>query len=163
MGRLLEYTNKTLHPPSPTGTYLNPGQVSPEADVGLLHVRGPRGEQVLPELLIKVTSVRHKGRGEEDVATDGGHLALESLTASVPAFPLVPKAAQEGFATLHLQSTRKGKNYNIRRGLKENEGETGFGWGCSERWDYIFIGFLRWGKKNSIANHHSTHNNKQHQ
>ena len=40
--------------------YLDPGQVWPEGYVSLLHMRGPRGEQGMTELLVKVTSVGHE-------------------------------------------------------------------------------------------------------
>lgn len=41
-------------------TYLYSGQVCSEGDVCLLHVRGPGGEQVVAELLVKVPSIRHE-------------------------------------------------------------------------------------------------------
>lgn len=40
--------------------YLDPGQVWPEGYVSLLHMRGPRREQGVTELLVKVTSVGHE-------------------------------------------------------------------------------------------------------
>ena len=84
-------------------TYLNSGEVWSEGDVGLLHVRGPWGEQGVTELLVKVTSVGHECWCKHDVTTDSAHLTLECLAASLPAFLLISKAAQKGLATLNLQ------------------------------------------------------------
>ncbi len=83
----------------------------------------PRGEQRLTERLhnhttvtthvlpinthlIKVSGICHEGRGEQYVTTDGGHLTLERLTASVPTFPLVSQTGQEGLTTVNLGDIR---------------------------------------------------------
>ena len=39
------------------GTYLNYGEVWSEGNASLLHVRGPRGEQGVMELLVKVPNI----------------------------------------------------------------------------------------------------------
>ena len=85
-----------------SSTYLHPSQVWSECNVGLLHVRGPRGEQVLTEVLVKVTSVGHECRGQHYVTTDGTHLTLECLTAGLPSLLLISQAGQESLATLNL-------------------------------------------------------------
>lgn len=73
--------------------YFNPGNVMPELDASLLQMAGPAVEEVLPHHLIKVTSVCHEGRREQDITQDGRHLHLEGLTTSLPAFSLNGQAA----------------------------------------------------------------------
>ena len=71
---------------------------------------GPAVEEVLPHHLIKVTSVRHEGRRQQDVSQDGRHLHLEGLTTSLPAFSLNGQTAQEGCATVNLEASRYGNS-----------------------------------------------------
>ena len=42
-------------------TYLYSCKIRSEGDVGLLHVRGPRREESMTELLVKVASIGHEG------------------------------------------------------------------------------------------------------
>lgn len=84
--------------------YLYSGQVVPVLDFGFHHVIGPGQEEGVAELLVEVSSVGHEGRGEQDISSDGGHLALEGLAAWLPPGTLTAKTGQEGLAALHLDT-----------------------------------------------------------
>ena len=58
---------------------------------------------------VKVTSISHESRREENIANDGSHLLFEGLTASLPALFLVAQAVQQRHTTPHLsQASSKG-------------------------------------------------------
>ena len=63
---------------------------------------GPREEEGVSELLVEVPTISHESRREENISSDGGHLALECLTARFPPCPLATQAGEKGLAALHL-------------------------------------------------------------
>lgn len=53
------------------------------------------------------TSISHEGRGQENIPHNGGHLALEGLTAGFPSLLFIIQTLQQGNTPLHLNEKKR--------------------------------------------------------
>lgn len=100
----VSWTRSGLPPRKLPGLYL---------DIGLLQVVGPRGEQVLPHLLVEVTRVSNECRRQETVPSDGRHLVFEGFACFFPSFAFSRQTLQKGSAPVYLEDKQQGLHREV--------------------------------------------------
>lgn len=69
---------------------------------------GPRGEQVLPHLLVEVTRISNERRRQETVPSNGRHLVFEGFACFLPSFTFSRQTLQQGSAPVYLKDRQQG-------------------------------------------------------
>lgn len=90
---------------------------------------GPRGKQVLPHLLVKITRISNKRGRQKAVPSDGRHLVFESFTCFFPSFAFGRQTLQKGSAPVHL----KGNNTDLQINEQTCPSMRGAGPGCARK------------------------------